>query len=743
MLLSRLLLTVFINTLFLIATSLCLNADIINFTGPLDYIELNNGSGVYSDTPLGTTFSGFIDDGTIDGTINGEITDGTTKTTFNCCIAAGGLSVSNNHQIDTKEAALLNSLPGSPGYFPGDIVDIINIEVDATTLDNGRIEIGLSYIFDSSTFTNENSNNYPFNHNDVRLALFFLYEEDEQGEDVYSGAGSLKYPAILSITPQDASAGVPITSSIIVQFDRQMDTSTIEIELEDSFNIEITGNHSFSSTIYPNDTAIFTPSQALDYSMGYEVNLENALDIYGNKLFGQGKIYETFFFTEGAPGDTSSPKIVSTYPFDGQSGWDWNLIYIIVNKPLDPSTVNPSTIVFSGPNNPSYSIEYECDLIQLLKIRPNGTLLPNTDYTITMTTGLTDNEGHPLSENYVFTFNTGPTDTTPPTIVQTQPENGATNHQAFGEVTIFFSESINVTTINSRTIIVQNLTTGLKQPILMDDLGDADGIRTFVNLCPANQNNYWTIGDTYRVTIDSSISDWTGSTLGSDYIFEFTVANFDNAAPSMFIDDFIGIRRSDGTSAIELEIDTWWDGVSVTVTDLTQVGKQWILTTPGDGDFVYETPHPTDEGLQNGYHELEVIVTNDNNGQSRSLTWQFYIPNSPPTLISPADGTMATTNRPTLHFSKDGINNNSLYIVNIFDPEADKVVFETVLFATGQTNYTVTVPDSRALKPQTRYLWQVFASDFIDMGEAKSEIWEFTTPRAKLFMPWIPLLLLD
>ncbi|MCP4264639.1 MAG: PEP-CTERM sorting domain-containing protein [Candidatus Brocadiaceae bacterium] len=163
------------------------NAGIINFSGQLDFIGLDRGTGVYSGTPLGTTFSGFIDD----TTFSGEISDGTTLTPFGCCIAAGGLGVFDNLKLDADEVALLNGLKGFDMYSMGDILDVINIEGDVATTSGGRIEIGLSYLFDATTFSDENLNNYPFDPDEVQMALFFIAEEDFNGDDNYSAVGEL------------------------------------------------------------------------------------------------------------------------------------------------------------------------------------------------------------------------------------------------------------------------------------------------------------------------------------------------------------------------------------------------------------------------------------------------------------------------------------------------------------------------------------------------------------------------
>lgn len=159
---------------------------VLSFDGELDAIATDVG-GIYTGTALGTSFSGQIDD----GNANGFITDGTTTTAFSCCIAAGALEVSNNEVLTSDEALLLNMLLGSSAYSAGDVFDIIDLEGDAATTDGGRIEVGLSFIFDAATFNNSSLANYPFDPSLLQVSAFFIFEEDANGNELYSAAGLL------------------------------------------------------------------------------------------------------------------------------------------------------------------------------------------------------------------------------------------------------------------------------------------------------------------------------------------------------------------------------------------------------------------------------------------------------------------------------------------------------------------------------------------------------------------------
>ena len=172
--------------IFLFGVHSLAQAGIINFSGQLDVVELDTAGAVYSGVAIGSVFSGVIDDVTFDG----SITDGTTLTSFSCCIAAGGLSITNNDTLNADEAALLNSL-GNTSFVAGDMIDVIDLEGDTTTSGGGRIEIGLSYVLDPLSLSDESQDNYPPDAGDILIALFFIFEADSQDQDIYSAFGAL------------------------------------------------------------------------------------------------------------------------------------------------------------------------------------------------------------------------------------------------------------------------------------------------------------------------------------------------------------------------------------------------------------------------------------------------------------------------------------------------------------------------------------------------------------------------
>ena len=52
----------------------------------------------------------------------------------------------------------------------------------------------MSYLFDSNAFADTLSGNYPFDPSAVKLALFFVLEENAAGDDIYDAVGLMPLP---------------------------------------------------------------------------------------------------------------------------------------------------------------------------------------------------------------------------------------------------------------------------------------------------------------------------------------------------------------------------------------------------------------------------------------------------------------------------------------------------------------------------------------------------------------------
>jgi hypothetical protein len=558
-------------------------------------------------------------------------------------------------------------------------------------------------------------------------------------------AHAADYPIVVSASPADGEVRVPIDTTIVIQFDKEMDTASVEnnVEIEDQFGNEIQGAFSWSTMVLPSDTVTFTPNQSLDYSLCYEIYIgggcQDAVNHYS--LNGYGEKVESYFATVGAPGDDSAPEVVTVLPYNGQVGGNTHFIAAIFTKPLDPTTVTTANVILTGPGTPSYSVTYEFDPSFIVIIKPDAPLTAPSDYTVTFTTDLTDTEGHALASQYAWSFNTGAGDTTPPEVTQTVPANGVVDTHSWADVKVYFSENMDPDSINTSTVTVYDETALEYKGIhIYKDGVDEAGNHSYIIINPVFDDPPWTVGHTYTVTVSETVADLAEIPLGSDYVFTFTVIANQDSAPTIWPDDCLAVRQPDGSTLIGLELSANGangpDNLTVLATDLTQSGKSWLLTNdPGENDFYYESTG--DEGLTAGYHEIQFLVTDTINGHSSSLNWNFYIFNAAPSLAAPLDNSRDVSTTPLFSWNTNGITGDDIYGIIIFDgpdPDSANIEWSAYFLADGSSSYSVKVPACRALDPNTTYYWLVGVLDNHDrsQGEAHSLLWSFTTGNDEL-----------
>src|SRR5260370_25938355 len=87
---------------------------------------------------------------------------------------------------------------------------------------------------------------------------------------------------------------------------------------------------------------------------------------------------------------------------------------------------------------------------------PSVTLLPNTIYTATITTGAKDLAGNALAGNYVWNFTTGAApDTTPPMVSATDPASNTTSAPINTQIEPNFPMPLDASTENTATFTLK------------------------------------------------------------------------------------------------------------------------------------------------------------------------------------------------------------------------------------------------------------------------------------------------
>lgn len=154
--------------------------------------------------------------------------------------------------------------------------------------------------------------------------------------------------------------------------------------------------------------------------------------------------------------DVTAPTVKSVVPASGTTGVSvLPNILITFSEPVDMSTLTGqscyltkagSSTIISGNYQPA-GFEDNSDII--LFTLPGITLDYGSDYTLHITTGVTDLKTNQLGGVYTSTFHTEVKDIEPPTIKSTIPENNAVNIFLTDKIIVFFSEPMIKSTVES------------------------------------------------------------------------------------------------------------------------------------------------------------------------------------------------------------------------------------------------------------------------------------------------------
>ena len=208
-------------------------------------------------------------------------------------------------------------------------------------------------------------------------------------------------------------------------------------------------------------------------------------------------------------GDTDRPFVVLVAPVDGAAdvALDAN-VTATFNEPMDGSTITGTTFtVKHGITSVSGNVTYSG---VTATFNPTGSLIANTIYTATITTGAKDPSANALASNYVWHFSTPPADTTPPIVVLSVPICNATDVPLNTLISATFSEAMDNSTIDTTTFTLFNGT---------QDTGavDTSGLTSiFTPDSPLIANTV------YTATVTTGVQDLAGNAMVSDYICTFT-----------------------------------------------------------------------------------------------------------------------------------------------------------------------------------------------------------------------------
>jgi hypothetical protein len=454
---------------------------------------------------------------------------------------------------------------------------------------------------------------------------------------VVLATNAISRPTVVWTSPGNWWWSVPVNTNITIQFSESMDRASVEdfFELEDDHDNEIGGAFIWNQTVSPDDTVTFIPHDTLRYGTHYSVWFTGC-STAGECLDGTWPDYHIAFITRSSYADATPPTVQFIYPYDGMTdvptaGW----IFFTFNEAMDPLTINGSTIILSDESGPvDYGVGYDFGP-GWMSIGRNAPLDPLRTYTVTITTDVKDEHGNWLESPYTWSFTTGASDTTEPTVDQTIPANGETNVSINPWIWAYFSEEMAMDSFSApgNITLFDNDLPGYV------DISFRDMEQNMVAISPQADLEY---GHTYTVTITTGVHDSAGNSLDPAHSWSFTtVSEGENGDPVILCGleygEQAGIRDSSGTG---VELDVCARDSDLGDETLNVSANGWILSleSPLYAGYIYESSG--NEGLSTGTHTLTFVVRDNNTPSPNEVSFEqdIYIFNSYPLLTSPSNG---------------------------------------------------------------------------------------------------------
>jgi hypothetical protein len=339
-------------------------------------------------------------------------------------------------------------------------------------------------------------------------------------------------PVVISTTPLNKAANVPVNQVLTATFNEAMSPATISAS---TFTVTAPGGVAVNGAVtYSGTVATFTPAAALQYSTLYIAQITvGADDLAGTPLAAN---YVWTFTTITPP-----PAVVSTTPLAGATGVPINQqLSATFNEAMNCTTISSPAKVFTLAGLGGTAIAGTVGCVgAVATFTPTADLTVNTVYTATITTGAQDPAGTPLGNNFTWTFRTVPAPT-PPTVISTVPANLALNVPINQSLSATFSLAMIPATIDTATFTLTGPGgTAVAGAVVYVAAGSVATFNPTATLLPST---------TYTATITTGAQDLAGTPLASNYVWTFTTA----AAVVVTPPTVISTIPADGATAVPL-----------------------------------------------------------------------------------------------------------------------------------------------------------------------------------------------
>jgi YD repeat-containing protein len=245
-------------------------------------------------------------------------------------------------------------------------------------------------------------------------------------------------PYVILSSVQSNQVNVPDNAVFSMTFSKPMDSGSFNPS-----NVYVNGginNQIVPTTISwsADQTTIFlVPTSPLNVGNGYSMCSAYMTDLEGNAQQNFCVSFTTAFVA-----NTNPPTVINTSPENTETQIPINApVEILFSEPINPTSIGQIALTTGG--NPVAVTATFGDVNQLLALTPTLPLLPNANYTLTIT-GVKDTAGNQMTSTITNTFTTGPTfDLAGPSVTVADPAPNATGVGANVAPRIIFNKRLN------------------------------------------------------------------------------------------------------------------------------------------------------------------------------------------------------------------------------------------------------------------------------------------------------------
>ncbi len=395
---------------------------------------------------------------------------------------------------------------------------------------------------------------------------------------------------------------------------------------------------------------------------------------------------------------------------------------VTFNEIINPATLSVSTFTLKqGANLIPGSVTVSDSIATFV---PATSLTANTVYTGTVTSGVQDIAGNPLTSDYTWSFTTAAIiDKTPPTVLSVVPDNNNTTASTTTKITISFSEAMDASTISTTSYTVKQGTTSVS--------GTVDYTGTTATFTPSSALS---AGKVFTVTLTTAAKDIAGNALAANYTWGFTTA----AAADVTPPTLLSVVPASGATGIVLNSKvtaTFSEALdATTISAATFTLKQGTNVIAGVVTYTGTTATFTPASpLTGGLSYTATITTGikdlSGNAMAANYSWSFtsLADIIPPTVVSviPANSaTSVSVNGKVIVTFSETMNSMSLTTSTFTLSQGSTVINGTVVCSGSSATFT----PSSALTASTVYTVTISgAKDMAGNAIASNYSSSFTT----------------